>query len=226
MTEVSTRILMIELISIHIPKTAGSSFFQLLKKVYGKEYVMKINVPEPDMDFHSVRDTGQAKVIHGHIRVSQLEDVIREDDPRIITWLRNPVDRVISNYYFSMQRIREGKAVERKSNTMAYSLPEYAALDENRNKASWFLEGISLEELFFVGLYEEFMSDTGRLGKMLGWGGNQKIPHRKSSSSFIENNDCTTQFRDINAEMKKEIATLNSIDVALYEEALRLRNKT
>ena len=217
---------MIELISIHIPKTAGSSFFQLLKKVYGKEYVMKINVPEPDMNFHSVRDTGPAKVIHGHIRVSQLEDVIREDDPRIITWLRNPVDRVISNYYFSMQRIREGKAVERKSNTIAFSLPEYAALDENRNKASWFLEGIRLEELFFVGLYEEFMSDISRLGKMLGWDDNHKVPHRKNSSSFIENNDCTTQFRDINAEMKKEIATLNSIDVALYEEALRLRNKT
>ena len=219
---------MIELISIHIPKTAGSSFFQLLKKVYGKESVMKINAlePAPDMNVHYARDTGTAKVIHGHIRISQLEDIIRESDPRIITWLRNPVDRVISNYYFSMQRIREGKAVERKSKTIDYSLLEYAALDENRDKASWFLEGIRLEELFFVGLYEEFMSDITKLANMSGWSAAYKVPHRKSSSSFIENNDCATQFRDINTEMKKEIAALNSIDVALYEEAIRLRNKT
>jgi len=219
---------MIELISIHIPKTAGSSFFQLLKKVYGKESVIKLNALEPgsDMSFDHTRDTGTAKVIHGHIRISQLEDVIRKNDPRIITWLRNPVDRVISNYYFSMQRIREGKAVERKSNTIDYSLLEYAALDENRNKASWFLEGMRLEELFFVGLYEEFISDIARLANMSGWTAAYKVPHRKSSSTFIENNDCTTQFRDINTEMKKEIAALNSIDVALYEEALRLRNKT
>jgi hypothetical protein len=218
---------MIELISIHIPKTAGSSLFQLLKKAYGKTSVLKINIPDPSdgQEIISDEDIDEAQVIHGHLRISDLQDIILKNDPKIITWLRDPVERVISNYYFSMQRIRAGKARDSKIHTINFSLPEYASLEENRNRASWFLDGIRIHELFFIGLTEYFNADIRELGRLLNWPEKIEIPHRKSSSAFIKNNNCATRYSEIDKKMKEEIGRLNSLDVDLYREVLALRNK-
>lgn len=220
---------MTELVSIHIPKTAGSSFFHLLKSVYGKQAVCRINTMGHSQDEISKLLLGSdnnefAKLIHGHIRISELEDVIRRDRPKIITWMRDPVDRVISNYYFAMRRIREGKAPSRKEHTINYSLIEYAAIEENRNRAAYLLENTQLDQLFFIGLQEQYEDDIRLLGNMLGWPENIEIPHLKRAGDFMAENDCKTQLKDITNEMRNEIARLNSIDVDLYQKVKTIRD--
>lgn len=220
---------MTELLSIHIPKTAGSSFFHVLKSVYGKQAVSRMNTMGHSQDEISNLLGGSennefTKVIHGHVRVSELKDVIRCDQPKIITWMRDPVERLISNYYFAMQRIREGKALRRKEYTINYSLIEYAAIEENRNRAAYLLENTPLDQLFFIGLYEQYEDDIRLLGKMLGWPENIDIPHLKRSNISMVENDCKTQFQDITDEMRNEIARLNSIDVDLYQEVKTIRD--
>lgn len=212
---------MIELVSIHIPKTAGSSFFQVLKKVYGKDAVLKLNTMDAGMDDNL---PGGIKVIHGHIRADVIAGTFR-DQPKLITWLREPVDRVISNYYFSMQRIREGKARPEKMHTRDFTLLEYAQMEVNRNRASWFLEGSPLEEFFFVGMYESLTDDMNELMRLMNWTDEIRIPHRKSSSDFMMENDCATQIHEIDDKMRSQIAELNSLDVDLYRQAIILREK-
>jgi len=219
---------MVELISIHVPKTAGSSFFRILKQVYGKESVLRLNtmnLTEDQLDKISLDPKNQdlQRVIHGHLKISLLDQIIQDDQPRIITWLRDPVERVISNYFFSMQRVREGKALERKSSTIDFSLLDYASLEENRNRASQLLDNRKLYELFFVGIYEQYEKDIDILGKLLDWPLNIQIPHHKVGSDFIGNNDCKTQYKDITKEMREEIAELNELDVILYNEARSIR---
>ncbi len=219
---------MLELISIHVPKTAGSSFFRILKQVYGKESVLRLNtmnLTEDQIEKISLDPKNQdlLKVIHGHLKISQLDQIIQDYQPRIITWLRNPVERVISNYFFSMQRVREGKALARKSSTIDFSLIDYASIEENRNRASQLLDNRKLNELFFVGIYEQYEKDIEILGELLDWPLNIQIPHRKVGSDFISNNDCKTQFKDITEEMREEIAELNELDVILYNEAKSIR---
>jgi hypothetical protein len=221
--EVSSRTKMIELISIHIPKTAGSSFFQLLKKVYGKEAVLKLNSMEGETAEISESITDATKVIHGHLQAGQLREIIAKNNARVITWMRDPVERVISNYYFSMQRIREGKARSHKLQTREFSLLEYAVIDENRNKASWFLDSLALEDIFFIGIYEQLENDISRLSQQMGWPTQPELPHRKSGVEFVKDNDCSTAYRDIDGKMRSELAELNSLDVDLYQQALRLR---
>jgi len=211
---------MVELISIHVPKTAGSSFFRILKQVYGKESVLRLNTMNLTED---PKNQDLQRVIHGHLKISLLDQIIQDDQPRIITWLRDPVERVISNYFFSMQRVREGKALERKSSTIDFSLLDYASLEENRNRASQLLDNRKLYELFFVGIYEQYEKDIDILGKLLDWPLNIQIPHHKVGSDFIGNNDCKTQYKDITKEMREEIAELNELDVILYNEARSIR---
>lgn len=220
---------MTELVSIHIPKTAGSSLFRLLKLVYGREAVTRINtMGRSQSEISKLKpgpgNSGFGMVIHGHIRISELEDVIRRDHPKIITWMRDPVDRVISNYYFAMNRIREGKAPSRKAYTINYSLTEYAAIQENRNRAAYLLENTPLDQLFFIGLYEQYEDDIRLLGNMLGWPENMDIPHLKQTNISMVENNCKTQFQDITDEMRNELARLNSIDVDLYRKVKTIRN--
>lgn len=219
---------MIELISIHIPKTAGSSFFQLLKKVYGREKILKVygmrGIPENlELSIFPEDDVRQARVVHGHFCYTQMKAFIEENQLRMITWLRDPVDRVISNYYYSMFRIREGKAKPEKEGHKHFSLLEYANIPSSRNMMSWFLEGSNLSDFFFIGLKESLQDDLLELGKKLQWPENIVIPHRKDAADFIRNNDCTTQFDDINTPMKEEIASLNEDDIRLYEEVKKIR---
>jgi hypothetical protein len=219
---------MVELVSIHIPKTAGSSFFRILKQVYGKASVTRLNtlnltedqIKEISLDPYNPNLT---RVIHGHLKITQMEAIIKEFKPKVVTWLRDPVDRVISNYYFSMQRVREGKAMDRKSGTRGFSLLEYARVPENRNRASQLLDGGRLSDLFFIGIYEQYDKDLALLGDMLEWPAGMQIPHQKSGSAFLKDNDCATQFTDITTEMREEIAILNSLDVTLYNKAKSIR---
>lgn len=213
---------MVELVSIHIPKTAGSSFFQVLKKVYGKEAVFKINTMGDGLKDEIPVGIS---VIHGHIRIEELTRILEKYRPKLITWFREPVDRVISNYYFSMQRIREGKARPEKIHTRNYTLLQYAGMEENRNRANWFIGGQSLEEFFFIGMYESIEEDMSSLMQMMNWPEEISIPHRKSSSDFIDNNDCATKFDEIDDKMRAQIAELNSLDVVLYQRAVKLREK-
>ena len=103
----------IELISIHIPKTAGRSFHEVLKRVYGgsldKRYEKKHFFPDPvkKEQLSGVLPAG-IRGIHGHLTISQVRHLIDKNQPKVITWVRNPVDRVISNYYYFMKRIRDG----------------------------------------------------------------------------------------------------------------------
>lgn len=216
---------MLKVISIHIPKTAGSTFSQILSKTYGKERLLKIygmrGVPETiDLSIFPRKEVRKARILHGHFRYSQMSQIIKKKKPLLITWVRDPVDRVISNYFYSMYRIREGIASEDKNMMRNFSLLEYANELENRNMMSWFMEGSILDDYFFIGRKEAFQQDLIELGRKLKWPPVFKLPHQKDGSAFIHNNDCTTQYNDITASMKAEIAVLNKNDIRLYNEIL------
>jgi hypothetical protein len=213
---------MIEIVSIHIPKTAGSSFFQLLKKVYGKKLVFKTNSMGAGIQEDIPADT---KVIHGHIRTTELTKIISKEQSKLICWLREPVERVISNYYYDMFRIREGLTIPKNKHTRKLTLLQYSEMDENLNRASWFLEGTPLEDFFFIGIYENLKEDMNDLRQLLDWPAAIDLPHRKNISDFLGDNDCATQYKEIDNKMRLQIAELNSLDVDLYLKATKLREK-
>ena len=86
---------------MHIPKTAGLSFLQILSAQYRLEDILDIRGSSGWDRFNSLdnQQIAKFKVLTGHLSYTQLDRCPKER--QIITFLRNPTDRVISlyNYY-------------------------------------------------------------------------------------------------------------------------------
>lgn len=216
----------LELISIHIPKTAGTSFRSTLKEMFGSDVVVRLDIDIysgqikiEDKGFKQKRLPKNIKVIHGHFSYKQL--VKRFDvnpDVPVITWLRDPSKRVMSNYFYLAERLKEELDEETKGlnilSKMQKSLIEYAQLEQNRNRMAKFLDGISLDKMKFVGIQEYYNEDLAYFSQLFGF--NNITPHEHN----------ITKDRDtVNPEVIQKIEELNSLDIKIYKRGLELRKK-
>ncbi|MCB0704754.1 MAG: sulfotransferase family 2 domain-containing protein [Saprospiraceae bacterium] len=217
----------LELVSIHIPKTAGTSFRGVLKEVYGEQEVIRLDIGLIKQElrinevvFSKNKLSKNIRVAHGHFSPALLKAHF-EIAPEVpfITWLRDPIERVISNYFYLQKRLKEELEEEKKGlnilSKMQRSLLEYAQSEINQNRMSKFLEGIELEELFFIGIQDYFAEDLQFIAQKLQWPPIQELKYNITGRK----ND------QVSPEERQQIADLNQKDVALYEKALSLRSK-
>lgn len=218
----------VEFISIHIPKTGGRSFHAVLRQVYGdsldrryekEHFFLKGNRKAAGI----ITLPEGIRGIHGHLTIKQVRHIIESDGPRVVTWVRDPVERVISNYYYFMKRIREGEVKEKQRAKADMTLHEYAIQPKRQNRMSMILDGMQPEDFFFIGITERFEEDLRALCRMMGWPEMEEVPHINVLASFKLNNDCATQYRDIDDSMRNDIAALNAEDMILYEKIKKMR---
>ena len=215
----------LQLISVHIPKCAGTSFRNSLKAVYGADSVVRLDISLQDErirvneeNWESSKIPTKVKVAHGHFSPALFQKHFRSNDAPYITWLRHPVDRVISNYYYLAKRLAEELKEEEKGlnilSKMQRTLLEYAADPLNQNRISKFLAGHTLEDFLFVGIQEFYEEDLQHLSSKLHW---------KDTPYFRHN--ITGTKREVDAAVRQQIADYNAADLECYEQALRLREK-
>lgn len=215
---------MIELLSIHIPKTAGTSFHDILVQVYGEAVSASLKrrdvlANERDSPGGRLRfDTG-LRVIHGHFKFREIAHLRVPGETRLICWLRHPVLRVVSNWHFFQDGLRHPQRnpeqFRQNAHRQGESLLTYAREEENRNRISDFLAGATLEDFFFIGIQEHFEEDIQRLGGMLGWPEVQVRDLNKNS-----------RVSEPSSAEWAEISRLNSDDLVWYEQALQWRTRT
>lgn len=215
----------LSLISVHIPKTAGTSFRKTLKSNFGEKRVIRLdmmlkqqNLKVNEVPYEEDALPTDIEVVHGHFRPSDLIQRFPETERvPVITWLRDPVERVISNYYYLEKHLKaELNEAGRGLNIlkiMQRSLLEYARADMARNRQSRFLKGMPLEDFKFVGILEHYSEDLAELGRRLDWDDVEEVRDNVTSSEKPVVSD----------EVRAEIARLNEEDIALYKHALHLR---
>lgn len=161
------------LISIHIPKTAGTTFGSILKKRYGDKllYVYQALVPgefcygrtpqEAHQDIENGKGVGIREVmyyvfkhhiraIHGHVPMSYFLPFEGRFDIKYITFLREPNARAFSNYCHLRvfeSKIDTGENLYRDSSNQLYK----------------FTEGM-LEKFWYIGSSETWEEDLKNLG--------------------------------------------------------------
>lgn len=214
-------------ISVHIPKTGGTSFRHVLEDTYKGRIFEDYdwNKRPAPLDGRLLQGTDDeirkalkgVSCIHGHFAAEKYLR-LREIDgfrPIFITWLRDPVERAVSSYYFlrtnpSGLPLDKMPAWERDAATM--SVDEFllnTRYGANRQAAQ--LRNVPIEQFDFIGLTEaydasiEVFSHLFRKGRALpAMPVERKNPDRKGDRY------------DIPATVRKALVDMNANDVALY----------
>ncbi len=97
---------------IHIPKTAGSTFDEILSKQYGKQHILDLNNVDIDMEFKN--ETHKPKIASelstkdillaasGHFRYG-LHHLVDKDEPaQYVAFFRNSENQFLSQYYYCL----------------------------------------------------------------------------------------------------------------------------
>ena len=212
----------IELVSLHIPKTAGTSFFHTLKKQYG-QHIIRVDINRElwinKIQANKAYISNNPKVIHGHFTIDMLKkEFDLPSNTPLITWLRDPVERVISNYFYLIEILEGAFIVKGRHinvlNRMKKSLSEFAQDEKNQNRMSKFLAGTKLEDFFFIGFLESYEQDIQMLAQKLNWSKVDTFQHNvtaKKKKPFVDE------------KTRALIRSYNQKDVELYQKALRLR---
>lgn len=89
----------VEIISVHVHKTAGATFGRVLKQVYGELQVYS-DYHEENLEtiLAKLSVQPQVKIIHGHFDARKYRRYFSSS--KKIIWLRNPIIQFISGYFF------------------------------------------------------------------------------------------------------------------------------
>jgi len=162
-----------EVISIHIPKTAGSSFHAILKNHYG--WRLKHIQHQEDIKTWSAgqyyrADKPYVKAIHGHIRPHKnWKDYY--PNAKWVCWLRNPSDRVISAYHHLKRTQELGDRNQRLFKQIQPSLETFISHPEFENVTQIyqrFLGNFNPDDFAFIGRTEYFEEDLQQFARLIG----------------------------------------------------------
>lgn len=221
------------LVSVHIPKTAGASLTRSLADAYPGRFASVTNrlmsnpadAPATPAMQKAMRS---ADCMHGHFHPQQVVGL--SDRPmQFVVWVRNPVDRLISNYYY-FQRHNVGLrsrwarmrghwgALREQAYSEKWTLERFCLGPELRNRYTWLFSSFPVERFAFVGVTEHFSEDLQAMGRVIG---KQLKEHcvnvrpRARQSSGPEDDPA----------FRRRVQEFHQLDMALYESILERRNE-
>lgn len=228
----------LELISIHIPKTAGTSFHKILEAQYPGKALLRLDFEyvrdQDETDILRAKNKTEQRVLDGLVNAGEIPDHVkaihghftRQDiyqllgniqDVRMVTWLREPIDRVISNYNYLNEllesEIQDRPQAQRLVKRLKRSIYEFASLPANANKYQIYLGGQSLDFFDFVGLTDVFDEDIQRLADIMGW----------QTPEVYHVNKTPRKSHGFTAEEQTSLESLYSHDIRIYQSAVELR---
>ena len=214
-------IIVVELIVVHVPKTAGATFQFILNQVYGCEHIYYdyLEGSRPTV-YQPAEIPSEFRVIHGHFPIAKYDDFFPE--AKRIIWLRHPVHLLVSLYFYwlHLPLVNNNHTIVGKIQTSRMGIDEFAEQPEVRNILYQHTCGKNLSDFYFVGLQEFFQEDLAELKIMLGWGN-----FRNSNENLNPNPKYHEDIQKVFANQKiiDKLVENNQQDFALYQEALNLR---
>lgn len=212
-----------KIISIHIPKTAGTSFRYTLINAYGIERIMPFY--HPDKKNISYKIPNRIDVVHGHITTADYDRFIVENpswrDALVISWVRDPVSRFVSNYYYMKgiisDQLSHFKETPDLKKRMVCTLEDFINKSGEWNETSKYIneEDLAINKFSFIGQVEKYEDDLKKLAFVLNW---------KSYSIFRHNT--TKNKKEVDRETKKKIEAKLAGEIDLFNKIVAWNNES
>jgi hypothetical protein len=221
------------LLFLHIPKTAGSTMYKVLERQYSRAKTLRLESSQIDR-FKTLpaAQRGRYRVIEGHLYFGFHRYI--PGASTYITFLRRPVERVLSFYYYARstpdhylysqlvsERLDLKTALAREltpelcnGQTRQLAGDEWEDPERVVTRAALERAQANLTNFRVVGLLEEFDASLLLLRRAFGW----QLPFYVKENVTKKKTDET--FRD--AETRGLIEEANRLDLELYEYARKL----
>ncbi|HYW08934.1 MAG TPA: hypothetical protein VE913_18390 [Longimicrobium sp.] len=222
------------ILSVHIYKTGGTTFRNLLATLPGatvhfdygdmplapaRPLRMLGTVYRTTKTFlkvhGAVRGHDDRRVfIHGHFVATKYNRIF--PSAALVTWLRDPVERVVSHYHFWHRHPNMKHPICKRLIAERLSLAEFAEIEGMRNVHSRLLGGANLASFDFVGITEDYDRSVALFLKIFAPGG--EAPPVAPVNQYPERGGGRY---DMDEEVRGRIAACNELDIALYEVGQR-----
>ena len=215
------------IISVHLPRTAGTSFGKVLTTHFRSRLLrdysdLPINTPQSERNRAALQaslrneesDFPDVECIHGHFLPIKYLLLVHKRRVKFVTWMRNPVERVISNYYYWKKTYTpRSTPLHRRVVEEEWSIERFCLGPEVRNLYWQILWGFPLDYFDFIGITEFYEDDIAYFGQhYLGAYTKAKRLNVRTNSAY-----------QIDRSFRNEIEEFHDRDMDLYRKALAER---
>jgi hypothetical protein len=213
------------IVSIHISKTAGTSFGESLKarirERLFQDYGDWAAYNSAEAIAHRAVRTEQTRarrdellksfdVIHGHFIADKYLNLFPQTD--FVAFFRDPYQQAVSSYCYLQNNPQLSHPAVRVFHDAKMSIFDYLSWDETRNPQSWFMGSLPVESLAVVGLTEEYSRSVALFNRRFGY---------DLSSDFTSNVNPGRQGPEyeLTPDLRKAITRFRDADLDLYRRA-------
>ena len=233
------------LISVHLPKTAGTSFEHSLRRHFGAQ--LERRYADKPLHHHPLRrnlraareglcgrhrEEASPACIHGHFLPLSYRHLARRADVRFVTWLREPIDRLLSHYHYwrraadsdardTLQDPMQDK-VQRRMREENWSFEQFAQRRELRNVYRAFLWGFPVERFDFIGITEHYASDLREFGQRFL---DRDLRPAEENRNPAHRAGAAGEGYSIDRGLRERLERVHARDLSLYRFALELRER-
>ena len=219
------------IIFLHIPKTAGSNIRLALEEQLSlDDYCLDYSDPIMSKPkavrwiqalYHS-RKTRliDKKIVCGHFLAAKycrnnLHESVKRDRDFYVTFLREPLQRAVSHYYYWQRYPTPHHKLWKKYNKQGWDMEKFLLSSEMTNYQSQFLWRLSIDAFDFIGITEKFHESMSLL--------KAKAPFFESlefKSQNVNPDKIKQSQYNIPVNLADRFRDANSIDYDMYERIL------
>lgn len=222
------------IVFIHIPKAGGMTIYSAIRSIYKPSEIHKINPAAESLEKYkqlSVARKKNLKVIYGHMDY-QIHKFMPSNS-RYFTMMRNPIERVISHYYYVKRTANNPLNELAKRSTLedwitrcgliemnngqtrrlsGYNDPEELSecSEERLNQAKCTIQ----QQFSLVGITERFDESSRLLKQLFNWPIESVRPTNVSPHR--------PNIKEIPTQTIQLIKKFNALDIELYEYSAQL----